>query len=190
MRTVGIRAGGARRRMLAGAGIACLAVGGSLAGVLATPAQAGVHAIHGKAKATLMERKVGKFGEVLTNSAGRSLYVLSTESKRKLHCTSKSCVTSWPPLLVAKGAHLTRGAGVKGKVGWVTRGSKWQVTYNGWPVYTFSGDTAAGQANGEKVFAFGGTWYLAHAAATTNAGTPVKSDPKSGGTTTTTTTWG
>ncbi len=177
-----------RRRLLTGAGVACLATGGALAGLFAGPAQAGVVHATAKAKPTLLERKVGRFGEVLTNSAGRSLYVLSTESKGKLHCTSKSCVNFWPPLLVAKGAHITHGTGVKGKIGWVVRGRKWQVTYNGWPVYTFSGDSGAGQASGEKVVAFGGTWYLVHAAAKTNSATPVKSVPKSGGTTTTTTT--
>jgi len=47
---------------------------------------------HSSSKSTLQERKVGKYGEVLTNSAGYSLYVLSTEQKGKLHCTSSSCL--------------------------------------------------------------------------------------------------
>ena len=109
---------------------------------------------------------------MLTDSAGYSLYVLSTESKGKLHCTSSSCLADWPPLLVAKNAMITSGSGVKGKISHVTRGSKWQVTYNGWPVYTFAGDSGPGKSNGENIVAFGGTWYLVHAAATTNSGTP------------------
>ena len=98
-------------------------------------------------RATLQERKVGKYGEVLTNSAGYSLYVLSTEAKGKLHCTSSSCLKGWPPLLVAKDAMISAGPGVKGKVSHVARASKWQVTYNGWPVYTFVGDSGPGKVD-------------------------------------------
>src|SRR5438876_91639 len=35
-----------------------------------------------------------------------------------------------------------------------------QVTYNGHPLYTFSGDEEAGDTNGEGVNAFGGIWYV------------------------------
>jgi len=86
---------------------------------------------HSSSKSTLQERKVGKYGEVLTNSAGYSLYVLSTEQKGKLHCTSSSCLGGWPPLLIGKNAMISAGPGVVGKVSHVARGSKWQVTYNG-----------------------------------------------------------
>jgi predicted lipoprotein with Yx(FWY)xxD motif len=85
---------------------------------------------HSSSKSTLQERKVGKYGEVLTNSAGYSLYVLSTEQKGKLHCTSSSCLGGWPPLLIGKNAMISAGPGVVGKVSHVARGSKWQVTYN------------------------------------------------------------
>jgi len=35
-----------------------------------------------------------------------------------------------------------------------------QVTYNGHPVYLFSGDQQSGDTNGEGVSAFGGSWYV------------------------------
>ena len=124
-------------------------------------------------------------GEVQTDSAGCSLYVLSTESRGKLHCTSSSWLAGWPPLLVAKNAMITASSGVKGKISHVTRGSRWQVTYNRWPVYTFAGDSGPGKSNGENIVAFGGTWSLVHAAATANSGTPVK--PVASGSATTTT---
>src|ERR1039458_5129002 len=169
-----------RRRLIAGF-IAVATIGG----IAAVPLSAGAqHAKPANSKSTLQAHNVGKFGEVLEDSAGFSLYVLSIESKTKLHCTSSSCVKSWPPLLVAKNAKITAGSGVKGKISHVTRGSKWQVTYNGWPVYTFVVDSGPGQSNGEKIVAFGGTWYLVHAAATTNSATPVKTVPSSGTTTT------
>ncbi len=40
-----------------------------------------------------------------------------------------------------------------------------EVTYNGWPLYTFSGDSgAAGVAHGQALTSFGGTWYVLNAA--------------------------
>jgi predicted lipoprotein with Yx(FWY)xxD motif len=35
-----------------------------------------------------------------------------------------------------------------------------QVEYDGHLLYGFSGDTAAGQAHGEGIVAFGGTWHV------------------------------
>jgi hypothetical protein len=63
------------------------------------------------------------------------------------------------------------GSGVQASLlGTVTRsdGSK-QVTYGGHPLYMFSGDSAAGQVNGEGITSFGGTWYALDA-----SGQPVK----------------
>ncbi len=35
-----------------------------------------------------------------------------------------------------------------------------QVSYDGHPIYYFSGDQAAGQTNGEGINGFGALWYL------------------------------
>ena len=165
-------------RRLAGTSVLVVLAGGMLAVPLTAGAQRVPETRHEARAAstgpTLQERKTSKYGEVLTNSNGRSLYVLSTESKTKLHCTSKSCLANWPPLLVGINSKITRGTGVKGKVGHVTRGSKWQVTFNGWPVYRFLGDTGPAQTNGERIYAFGGTWWLVHPGAMTNFFTPIK----------------
>ena len=45
-----------------------------------------------------------------------------------------------------------------------------EVTYNGWPVYTFSGDSGPGAAKGQGLVSFGGTWYVLNA-----SGNPVTS---------------
>jgi predicted lipoprotein with Yx(FWY)xxD motif len=34
-----------------------------------------------------------------------------------------------------------------------------QVTYGHWPLYTYSGDASAGQANGQGIQSFGGVWH-------------------------------
>jgi predicted lipoprotein with Yx(FWY)xxD motif len=38
-----------------------------------------------------------------------------------------------------------------------------QVTYDGWPLYHWIGDTAAGEDNGEGVRDSGGLWYAVNA---------------------------
>lgn len=92
---------------------------------------------------------------VLTNVKGLTLYSLSVEKNGKFICTTRSCTTTWIPLVVA------RGTTPKGpvKLGTVKRPEgKIQVTFKGLPLYTFDGDSAKGQANGEG-FTDVGTWH-------------------------------
>ncbi len=42
------------------------------------------------------------------------------------------------------------------------------MTYNGWPLYRWIGDTSAGQSTGEGIRNSGGLWY-----AVNDAGQPV-----------------
>jgi predicted lipoprotein with Yx(FWY)xxD motif len=82
---------------------------------------------------------------VLTNTKGLTLYTLSGETKGRFICTG-ACLKTWPPLLVAAGT--TPKGPVK--LGTIKRPEgKTQVTYKGMPVYTFSGDSRKGEANGE-----------------------------------------
>jgi predicted lipoprotein with Yx(FWY)xxD motif len=49
---------------------------------------------------------------------------------------------------------------------------KQQVTYGGHPLYFFAKDTKAGDARGEGIVHFGGTWWVVSA-----AGKPLTSKP-------------
>jgi predicted lipoprotein with Yx(FWY)xxD motif len=82
--------------------------------------------------------------KVLTDTKGLTLYTLSGEKPGHYICTG-ACLKTWPPLDVAAGTKP------KGPVplGTVKREGKTQVTYKGMPVYTFSGDSKKGEANGE-----------------------------------------
>ncbi len=100
---------------------------------------------------------------ILVNKNGMTLYYLTGETASHLLCTSSKCLKFWPPVYLPSGATTT--AAVKGisgsKFGTVMRpGGKLQVTYNGWPLYTFAEDTSPGQDNGEKLNSFGGTWLV------------------------------
>jgi predicted lipoprotein with Yx(FWY)xxD motif len=86
-------------------------------------------------------------GKVLATSTGRTLYLYTGDGHNKSNCTG-GCAASWPPLMT-KGKPVA-GMGVKKSLlGTAKRGSKLQVSYAGHPLYTFVGDSKAGQANGE-----------------------------------------
>jgi len=103
-----------------------------------------------------------RLGDILINPEGRTLYYFVPERGGTIVCTG-TCTNFWPPSLTATGnASPIAGMGVIGQVGVIARpGGAAQLSYNNWPLYTFSGDKAAGQANGQGVVGFGGTWFVA-----------------------------
>ncbi|HVP01298.1 MAG TPA: hypothetical protein VMT10_01905 [Solirubrobacteraceae bacterium] len=102
---------------------------------------------------------------IVVTRTGVTLYRLAPETTRHLLCTSASCLQAWPPLTVASAStKLVAGAGVHGKLGLLKRGRVFQVTLRGLPLYRFVGDSGKGQANGEGLKSFGGTWHVVPAA--------------------------
>jgi predicted lipoprotein with Yx(FWY)xxD motif len=126
-----------------------------LAAVLAVGAVAVPTALAHGSKTVVREATAPSLHKtVLTNTKGLTLYSLSVEKNGKFICTG-SCTSTWIPLVVA------RGTTPKGpvKLGTVRRPEgKVQVTFRGRPLYTFDGDSAKGQANGEG-FKDVGTWH-------------------------------
>ncbi len=95
-------------------------------------------------------------GSFLVDSKGMTLYLFTKDTPNTSNCYD-GCAAAWPPLLTL-GAP-TSGAGVDASLlGTTTRtdGSV-QVTYNGWPLYYFANDKAAGDVNGEGVQ---GVWFV------------------------------
>jgi predicted lipoprotein with Yx(FWY)xxD motif len=103
-------------------------------------------------------------GSFLVDSAGKTLYVFTNDTPGTSTCTG-NCASTWPPLLT-NGAPTT-GTGVTASMlGTTTRADgSVQVTYNGWPLYYYSKDMAAGDTNGEGLFS---KWYVMTAAGTHN----------------------
>jgi predicted lipoprotein with Yx(FWY)xxD motif len=100
-------------------------------------------------KVTLHSTNLGKR---LATSTGRTLYLSIADTRNHSNCTG-SCATLWPPLLT-QGTPVA-GAGVnKALLRTFKRGTKLQVSYNGHPLYRWSGDSAAGQATGEGINGF------------------------------------
>ena len=132
-----------------------------------------------------------KFGTVLVGSNGHTLYRYTPDSKGVNRCTSVPiCAKYWPRLLVKSSVKPTAGTGVKASLlGTIKATSTMrQVTYGGFPLYTFTGDAKAGQVNGEG---FQKTWYVVNTkGALVKQAVSSPAPPSSGTTTTSGSAWG
>ena len=125
------------------------------------------------AKVTIMARALPTVGTVLVTSAGYALYMFQPDNRRAVTCTAV-CAATWPPLKLPSGATLVAGPGVKSSLlGTDPDPSGGRVvTYNGWPLYTYTGDVQSGQATGQAIDLNGGEWYVLQP-----SGTPLDSLP-------------
>ncbi len=113
-----------------------------------------------------------KNGQALVDAKGMTLYTL-TNGGKAVPCTG-ACAGLWPPLTTSS-TNPTGGAGVTGLATQVNANGT-QVTHDGLPLYRYSGDTAPGDANGEGLQGFGGTWHVA-VTSTSRASGPVTTVP-------------
>ena len=97
-------------------------------------------------------------GNILVDSQGRTLYLFRSDSGTKSACTG-ACAIDWPPLRATDKPTVGGGAAASIVATSARSDGKPQVTYNGHPLYLFSGDQKPGDTNGEGVNAFGGLWY-------------------------------
>jgi predicted lipoprotein with Yx(FWY)xxD motif len=117
----------------------------------------------GGAAAVVSVGSAPKVGQVLVDSKGMTLYYFEKDKKGggKSNC-SGSCASVWPPLSTSGSAKAMGGAEAS-QTGTIKRSDGTsQVTYAGWPLYTYTADTKPGEANGTDVKSFGGAWYPLH----------------------------
>jgi predicted lipoprotein with Yx(FWY)xxD motif len=133
--------------------------------------------------------QVGNLGQVVTDQNGLTLYRFDKDKAKPSVSTCKdACAETWPPAL-GDSANLQLQGVDAALVGAVTRadGTK-QLTLNGWPLYTYAKDTAAGEAKGQGV---GKTWFavtpqgkkaqaLAVSSGAPSSGAPSSGTPSSG----------
>ena len=118
------------------------------------------------ASAVTLKTASSPLGSILVDQDGKTLYLFEADSKNKSNC-SGGCLNLWPPIMA--NGKATAGSGVSaGMIGAATGSS--QVTYAGHPLYWFSGDTKAGDTNGEGLDDFGGEWYAISPAGTAVVG--------------------
>ena len=149
-KTIRLPHSAARLALLATAVTALIAAGATGAGASAT-------------KRVAKEARNATLGKtILTTTRGRTLYSLSAETKGRFICTG-SCLSTWHPLVVPDGVRPTGPV----KLGTIKRpDGRTQVTFKGRPLYSFGGDSKAGDVNGEGIMDVG-TW---HAASVSKAG--------------------
>ena len=96
------------------------------------------------------------YGNVLTDDKGKTLYFFSKDVAGTSTCTG-TCLDNWPiytkanfkldpSLSTADFSTITRSDGAT------------QMTYKGWPLYTYKSDLVAGDVKGENV---GTIWFVA-----------------------------
>jgi predicted lipoprotein with Yx(FWY)xxD motif len=98
------------------------------------------------------------FGLILADGDGRALYLFmnDTQNGESSACTVE-CETEWEPL-ISQGDPVAGAGAIQNLLGTITRDDgTTQVTYNGWPLYYFSGDAGAGSVNGQGAE---GLWFL------------------------------
>ena len=132
----------------------------------------------GAPKGTLVALGKTALGKVLVDARGRTLYLFEKD-KRGVSACFGACATYWPPLLSP--AKARPGSGVRASLLGVTRraNGKRQVTYAGHPLYTYAGDTKAGQTAGEGLKNFGASWDVVSASG--RAVEPATSDSSGSG---------
>jgi predicted lipoprotein with Yx(FWY)xxD motif len=96
-------------------------------------------------------------GTVLVTAGGLTLYWFANDTATQSNCNG-SCASYWKPLLgttaSASGTSLPHGFGTVKRAD-----GQMQITYDGHPLYTYTGDTASGQINGNGIDASGGMWW-------------------------------
>lgn len=96
----------------------------------------------------------GKSQTALADSSGKTLYYFTPDSATSATC-SGSCAQLWPPL-TASGAPV--GTSLSGTLTMISSNNGSQVTYNGHPLYRYSGDQNQSDTKGEGLF---GKWHVA-----------------------------
>ncbi len=185
------------RRSLVGAGVltagalTLAACGATSTSPKKTSAERSSTSVPTRTQPTVNTANVAGLGSVLVDGSGRTLYLLDSEAGAKVTCmAANGCTGIWPPAKLPAGvAHATAGGSARqSMLGTVTApdGSLY-LTYGTqrWPLYTFSGDSSAGQAHGQGIHSFGGTWW-----AISPSGTAVKLAVHSSSTSSSTSTGG
>lgn len=121
---------------------------------------------------------VAGLGKVVVDARGRTVYILTAPGKKNVPCTDSSgCTAVWPDLPLPSGTSAaTAGSGLKASLLGTKKLSDGETypTYNGYLLYEYASDSAPGQARGQGIKSFGGTWWVL-----SPAGTPITSSGSS-----------
>jgi predicted lipoprotein with Yx(FWY)xxD motif len=129
--------------------------------LVAVSACGGASAGAGPAATTTRVLNVGSssFGDMIIDGGGRTVYLFEADSGTQSTCSGE-CALTWAPVVVS-GAPQTVASAMQSLVGTTARSDgSTQATYAGHPLYYYSGDTKAGDTNGEGLNSFGAGWDM------------------------------
>jgi len=97
-----------------------------------------------------------KFGTIITDNSGKTLYMFANDVAGTPTCTG-GCETVWP---IYYSADISTDMNINSaEVGEITRADgRKQSTYKGYPLYYYQSDVATGDTKGDGV---GGIWFVA-----------------------------
>ena len=118
---------------------------------------------HGQAPqhAQIGVRTEQPMGPYLVDEHGHTLYMFTADTQNRSSDCDDRCAQMWPPVLTRDQPRAGERTIHQEKLGTIQRrdGTR-QVTYNGWPLYTFSRDRRPGEVAGQDQHGFGGGWYM------------------------------
>lgn len=92
-----------------------------------------------------------ELGEIVVDAEGMTVYMFDSDTQGSGESTCEGqCATNWPA--VTTDGDPVAGDGVTGELGTIKGvDGATQVTLDGWPLYYFAGDSAAGDVAGQGV---------------------------------------
>jgi predicted lipoprotein with Yx(FWY)xxD motif len=112
------------------------------------------------ASAATLELRKTAVGEIITDSAGMTVFMFTRDTRKFEACvTISGCTEVWPPIFAEETP--TVGPGLKAKkLGTLAlpNGSH-QLTYKKHPLYGYTGNVNPGETSYIGALAFGGYWY-------------------------------
>jgi predicted lipoprotein with Yx(FWY)xxD motif len=134
---------------------ALLAIAAVTVGAAAAASGAG----HGEAAVATVKVRATALGRVLVDGSGRTLYLFEPDAFGRSSCYG-ACAAAWPPLITTGAPRA--GSGARAALLGTTKRTNGttQVTYQGYPLYSFVKDLKPGQTLGQGIDGFGGEWYV------------------------------
>jgi predicted lipoprotein with Yx(FWY)xxD motif len=167
--------GGRRGRFVVAAGLGTAAV---VLAACGSASSSPTSTSSGTAASVFSVMNVSGLGQVLVDGNERTVYVLTSGAHKNVPCASSNgCTNVWPNLpLTGSTAAPKAGNGIEASMLGTMKLSdgKTYPTYNGWLVYEYTGDSGPGQAAGQGISSYGGTWYVLGP-----SGNPIKATPTS-----------
>jgi predicted lipoprotein with Yx(FWY)xxD motif len=133
-----------------------LAIMGFLLGISGVAAAGGTpgQIEHDEEVAPLASIYLADGREVLTNSAGLTVYIFDKDDEGTSNCYD-ACAKAWPPVLVDAKAKLGKDISVATR-----KDGSHQALFKGQPVYIYVGDGKPTETNGDGL---GGIWHVIEA---------------------------